>query len=344
MLNQNISGYQNKKDQIELLNIAEGYFQSGVLFALLKLNIFEIIGEEDRSLSDLALSTGTKAKTLLRLLNAGIVLGLLESEGDSHYRLAQRFRNALLPSNGEQYLGNWIRNLEYFQSSFLDLDKAVIKSGPTVDPEEHLGVDEIKTREYILAMHNYASMRGKELANFLDTKECRKLLDLGCGPGTYAFHLGALNPEMEIYLADFPDVLKIAEELGQKYLPERDIKILPLNAIKDEIPGTYDLILVSNMLHMLNEENCKNLICRLYNHVCPGGSLVIQAQFLNDNRRGGRWPVLLDLIQLCITEDGRNHTVQETKGWLAEAGFKDVKLCNMTMLNTNSFLRGYKKH
>lgn len=73
-----------------------------------------------------------------------------------------------------------------------------------------------------------------------------------------------------------------------------------------------------------------------------GGSLVIQAQFLRDDRLGGRWPVLLDLIQLCITTEGRNHTVAETKAWLAEAGFSNIEFAPMTLLNTNSFLRAYK--
>jgi hypothetical protein len=77
--------------------------------------------------------------------------------------------------------------------------------------------------------------------------------------------------------------------------------------------------------------------------VKPGGSLVIQAQYLQDDRRGGRWPVFLDLIQLCITRHGRNHSVAETRGWLEEAGFTQVEHRSMSVYNTNSFLRGYRR-
>jgi SAM-dependent methyltransferase len=191
-------------------------------------------------------------------------------------------------------------------------------------------------------MHNYASLRGRELADFLSTTGCTSLLDLGCGPGTYAFHLGMRNPGLDLYLADHPVVLDTAKEVQARYPLKNDVHYLPLDALKDDIPGSYDMILVSNMLHGLGENASRALLKRLYNSVNRGGSLVVQAQYLRDDRLGGRWPVFLDLIQLCVTENGRNHSPGETKRWLEEAGFRDVEFCAMTLLNTNSFLRGYK--
>jgi ubiquinone/menaquinone biosynthesis C-methylase UbiE len=180
------------------------------------------------------------------------------------------------------------------------------------------------------------------LAHFLDTSGCRTFLDLGCGPGTYAFHLGMRNPNLQLYLLDFPGVLEVTREVRGRYSIGNEVHYLPLDALKDEIPGSYDIILVSNAMHMLGEKANRKLVSRLYRSVNSHGSLVIQAQFLRDDRMGGRWPVLLDLIQLCITTDGRNHSVDETRQWMEEAGFKNIKYCPMTLLNTNSYLRGYK--
>jgi SAM-dependent methyltransferase len=223
------------------------------------------------------------------------------------------------------------------------LDEAVLKAEPTVDPGTYVGEEEHQTREYILAMHNYASHRGKELAHFLSTKSCRTVLDLGCGPGTYAFQLALKNPDLRLFLLDQPGVLKITREVKERYPIENEVHYLACDALKDDIPGTYDLILVSNMLHMLSERESSGLVKRLYTSTNPGGSLVIQAQYLQDNRMGGRWPVMLDLIQLCITAKGRNHSVAETKLWMKSAGFTDIEYCPMTLINTNSFLRGYKR-
>lgn len=336
------SDLEIKKDQLEVLSIAEGFFQSSVLFALMKLKVFECIGEGDKRVDEIATMLDVQSETLTRLLNAGVVVRLLESEDGVTYQLASASRSVLLPSAGENYLGNWIQNLDFFRLALSRLDEAVRTSGPVVDPSIELGSDEETTREFILAMHNYATLMGKELTRFLDTSKSKTLLDLGCGPGTYAFHLGMQNPNLQLYLADLPGVLKFAQEVRSKYSFQNETHYLPLDILKDDVPGTYDLILVSNLLHMLGEKVSRSLIKRLYELVNPGGSLVVQARYLQDNRLGPRWAVMLDLNQLCTTIEGRNHTVRETQRWLEEAGFNNIEFCRMTFLNNNSFLRGHK--
>ncbi len=66
-----------KRQQIDVLSIAEGFFQSSVLFALLKLRIFERIDEGTVRLDELERDLGARAETLSRLLNAGVILKLL---------------------------------------------------------------------------------------------------------------------------------------------------------------------------------------------------------------------------------------------------------------------------
>lgn len=322
--------------------MAEGFFQSSVLFALLKLKIFERIDTGSKTLQELAVELGARPETLSRLLSAGVVLKLLESKDGVIFSVAPACRTVLSPSAGDYYLGDWVRSLDYFCAPLLKLDEAVLHSEPTVEPSTHLGGDRESSRSFALSMHNYASLRGKELADFLSTEGCMSLLDLGCGPGTYAFHLGMHNPRLELYLADHPVVLETAREVQARYSLKNKVHYVPIDAMKDNIPGSYDMVLVSNMLHGLGETASRALIKRLYKSVNHGGSLVVQAQYLRDDRLGGRWPVFLDLIQLCVTENGRNHAPGETKRWLEEAGFKDVKFCGMTLLNTNSFIRGYK--
>lgn len=328
------------RDQIRVLSIAEGFFQSSVLFALLRLNAFELIGAQGKTRHELAEEIGTRPDTLGRLLNAGVVFKLLESEDGATYRVASEVATILLPTAGERYLGNWIRNLDYFRLALENLDEATLKSGPVVDTTAHLGSDQDQTREFTMAMHNYAALRGKELARFLDTPATDTLLDLECGPGTYAFHLGVQNPALRLYLLDLPGVLEVAKEVQSRFELRNEVVYLPLDALRNEIPGSYDLILVSNTLHMLGEHESRKLIQRLYGSIYDGGSLVIQAQFLRDDGLGERWPVLLDLIQLCITTEGRNHSVAETRAWLEEAGFSNIEFCPMTLLNTNKLPSG----
>lgn len=323
--------------------IAEGFFRSGVMFALLELRIFERIGEGNgKSVKELAAEINTRPDMLARLLDAGVLLKLLESDDRATYRVAAMCRSVLLPSAGENYLGDWIRNLGFFRQGLSKLADCVLKSGPHMNLSEYLKTDTKGTRDFELAMQNYAALRGKELVRHLDTSQSQSLLDLGTGPGVYAFHLGMHNPKLKLYLQDMPEVLEVAKEVQKKYPLKNEIYYLPYDAVKAEVAGSYDIVLVSNMLHMVGEQASRTLLKKLYKNVNRGGSVVIQAQFLRDDHMGGRWPAVMDLILLCTTSSGRNHSVAEARQWMEEAGFSNMEYRAMGLANTNSLLRGYK--
>jgi hypothetical protein len=179
--------------------IAEGYFRSGVMFALLKLRIFERLGEgEGKSVKELAAETKARPDALARLLESGVLLKVLEKDGKANYRVAPMCRSVLLPTAGENYLGDWIRNLDFFRQALSKLAESVQTSSPHLNLSEYLKMETSGGRDFELAMENYAALRGKELVRFLDTSKSQSLLDLGAGPGVYAFHLGMHNPKLKL--------------------------------------------------------------------------------------------------------------------------------------------------
>jgi SAM-dependent methyltransferase len=338
-----MSDRQRKREQMELLAMAEGFFESRVLTTLVELGVFDAIGERQATAEQVAAAIDADAASLKRLLAAGVVTRLLESDDGEQFSLSPTCRSVLLRSAGPHYLGNWLVNLGYFGKAIDNLAEAIRTGQPTVDLSGDLHVGDETTRTFILAMHDYASLRGSELATFLDTEGCRSLLDVGSGPGTYSFILGAANPDLALYLLDAAEVLEVAKEVHARYDIPNAVTYLPGDARVDPIEGCYDLVLISNTLHMLGEDHARNLLRHLHDHVTPGGSVVVQAQFLREDRMGGRWPVMLDLVQLCLAPHARNHTVTETREWMEDAGFVDVDYCPMTLLNTNSYLRGWRR-
>lgn len=190
------SKWKIKKSQVDVLSNVENFFYSCVLFALLNLNIFERIDHEIKSITSLASELDAKPETLLRLLNAGVCLNFLETEDGQNFSVAENYRDVLTPTAGENYLGNWIRSMDYYMDAMSRLDQAVLNSGPTIEPTQHLGKNKKSTQEFMLAMHNYALIGGKKLVRSLDTSNCKSLLDIGCGPGTYSFQLGQQNKNL----------------------------------------------------------------------------------------------------------------------------------------------------
>ena len=93
---------------------------------------------------------------------------------------------------------------------------------------------------------------------------------------------------------------------------------------------------------LMGHQASRELMSRLFPRVKPGGSLVVQAQFLGSGGLGHRWPAILDLIMLCVSQHGENHTVEETCLWLREAGFGEAEHRPLFLLNTNSYVRAHK--
>jgi len=328
------------ENQVKLLSLAEGFLYANVLFALHRLGVFRLLDSGRRTLPELAGELGCDEHRLMRALRGGLVTRLLELDDENRYHISAVVKDTLGPA-ADPSLDAWMWFLYSVQPAVCNLDKAVLSGAPIFEFFAQLSPAEI--RQFSLAMHNYAKSRGSELSSFLDLSGYRTLLDVGTGPGTYAFQLAAKYRQLEISLLDLPSVLEVAKEIEKDYSLESAPRYLPLDFAQEEIPGSYDVVLVSNTLHTIGPAASRKLLKRLYSNVNSGGCLVVQAQFIPDHQPGIRcWPVVFDLILMSITPTGENHGLNETVEWLKEAGFRNVASCRMSLLNTNSYVIGYR--
>ena len=330
------------REQIAILSKVEGFFEASVMFALLRLDLFEAIGQRTGSISQLSRKTGADAGRLGRLLRCAATMEFLESPDGEHFRLSKPTRTVLLKGSPDYYMGDWLHFLSTLYGVFGELDKAVLGENPVIDLAAEFETKLGAAGSFNRAMDTYARLRGRELADYLDLTGSTALLDLGCGPGTYAYHLALRNSQLELFLADLPSVIKQTSRLPQWRDLDNPINYIPLDILEDELPGSYDVILISNTLHMLGHQESQKLIGHLFPRVKTGGSLVVQVQFLGTGGVGHRWPAILDLIMLCGSQRGENHSVEATTAWLRETGFTDIEHCPLSLLNTNSYLRAHK--
>lgn len=331
-----------REDIWQVINAAEGFYQSSVLITLVKLRVLEHIGHGTATADELAELIGTAPEPVARLLRAGVALHILESDDGATFGVTGPYRFMLVPGTGPMYMGDWVRNLEYFRDAMAHLDAAVQGASPASTYLDGASADSGHIRVFAKAMHNGSLMGAYELARHLDTTGVRTLLDVGCGPGTYGFALAEANPGLRLHAADLPEVLAVTREISASFRLGAPVTYHGVDLRTGMVDGTFDLVLVSNTLHMLGEENSRALLSTLHSHVNPGGSIVVQANFLDENRLGPRWPALLDLIQLCITESGRNHTVSETLEWLTAAGFTNPRHTTLSDDNPGSYVQAWK--
>jgi SAM-dependent methyltransferase len=335
------SGTSLARTQIEALEVAEGFFGSQVLFSLNELGVFDELAVVPRTLQQIASATKANSDALERLLNAGVALKLL-GYVDNHY-FNGPLVDQVMVSNRPGYFGNWMRLLARWMRAWTNMTESVRTGMPAQDPWLHLGKDPDYTRDFILGMQDYAQLRGGEIIRYLDLENASTVLDLGGGPGTYATMFAERWPNLRVTVFDLPDVVPIAEKNARAAGVEDRVSTLGGDYHKDDIGAGYDAIFISDVLHQENPETCEMILRKAYGALRPGGRVIIQAMFLNEDRMGPRWPVMHSLILLVLYGGGRAYTVGETIGLMEAAGFSNCRHQRMSLLNVNSLIFAEKE-
>jgi SAM-dependent methyltransferase len=328
------------RKQIEVLQIAEGYFGSQILFTAHELGIFDRLAQEPQSAAVLSRAVGGSEDHLERFLNAAVAIGLLRFETGRYVN--GDLASAVLVSDQPGYIGNWLRLMSRWMRAWLHLKDSILTGDPAEDPQLHLGGDPSYTRDFTMGMHDYAQVRGGEIIHHLDFAGYSRLLDLGGGPGTYAILFAKQWPDLRITIFDLPEVARIASANCARAGAESQITVVPGNYHTDEVGRDYDVVFLSDALHQENAEDCKRLLEKAHRALRPGGRLVVQGMFLNEDRLGPRWSAMYSLILLLFNGSGRAYTVNETIRLMESAGFGDCGHLPMSLFNVNSLIFAQK--
>ncbi|QDS88184.1 Demethylspheroidene O-methyltransferase [Rosistilla ulvae] len=176
-------------------------------------------------------------------------------------------------------------------------------------------------RHFTLALSGRAKNVAPLLAEVADLSKARRLLDVGGGTGIYTYALLQKNPNLQGILFDRPEVLKVAEEMGQHYGVMDRCELVSGDMFAAPLPEAADAILLSNILHDWDLPECEALIDRCAKALSPGGQLMIHDVFLNDTL-DGPLPVALYSASLFSFTEGRAYSAAEYRNWLEAAGLR----------------------
>jgi SAM-dependent methyltransferase len=329
------------KKQIATLEVAERFFDSVVLFTLFDLGVFSFLDSGPRAFEDIAAQVGGDEETLRATLDAGVALRLLERDGEK-YGADEYTLDCLGRPDSPSYMGEWIAFLHSLAGPLFNLNEAVLTGATPGALFEDMSDDNLPARRMTQAMDAYARSRGIELSYQYDFTGVESLLDFGAGPGTYSLAIVEQYPEVAATLVDLDGPIAEARRIAARRGMEDRVEFIVADGRTWDPGRQWDLVLISNTLHMIGESGSRQLLGRAYEWVAPGGRLIVQAQYLNDDRTSPRWPTLLNLIQRVATPDGRNHALGETTAWLEEAGFESVEHVRLSLWNVNSLLVAHR--
>lgn len=292
-----------------------------IFLTALELDLFTVMGGRAWTVPSLARRLRVSRRGLDILCRNLAGARLLHKHGGL-YRNG-RFAGTALNAKHTAFRGAY---LDLLRSQWEDWSRLTgsVRSGR---PVEHEAPDDPKyRRQFSWAMHQRSLNVAPHVAAQVNLKGVKTLLDLGGGPGTYALAFLAKNPDLTATVCDRAPALEVAKEIAAPLKHGRRLSYLPLDFMSRKIPGRYDVIWYSNVLHIYSPAENQRLFRKLASALAPGGRLIIQDALLLD--REGLYPQeasLFAVTMLLFTEGGNTYTDREAVWWLRRAGFAQVR-------------------
>ena len=184
--------------------------------------------------------------------------------------------------------------------------------------------EEAAARKLTLALAGRAKNCAPVLAQKVDLRKTRVLLDAGGGTGIYSIACLQQYPALRAIVWDRPEVLKVAAEMAAAYGVANRLECRPGDMFADPVPEGVDAILLSNILHDWDIPECRTLVRRCADALPSSGKLLIHDAFLNDAQDGPVAVALYSAALFGLTE-GRAYSGAEYREWVTEAGLKPSK-------------------
>ena len=321
-----------------ILQTSGAYWATCALHGAVALDLFTRLGDNRVDGQTVAVQLDAPVDPVCRLLDAATAMGLLTKDA-AGYANTEASRSYLC-ADSDRYIGYIIRHHHHLVGSWARLPEAVLTGKPIRLPVREKGKEQREA--FLMGMFNLATQLAPRLVPVVDLSGCRKLLDLGGGPGTYAIHFCRHYPDLSATVMDLPTSRPFAEKTIRKMGMDQRVCFVPGDYLQDDIPGSYDAVWMSHILHGESTEGCLRIIEKAYQCLNPGGVAVIHEFILDDTLDRPLFPALFSLNMLLGTDGGRAYSQDQLVGMLKTAGFVDILRLDFTGTNDSGLIRSVK--
>jgi hypothetical protein len=332
----------NTMEFSELMRLASGHAEARIIQVAVEIGVFETLADRQMPAPNVAETLGADTRAMTLLMNALAALQLLKKNGD-RFALAGVARKYLLRSSNE-YLGGMILFESWSWDWWANLAVAVRSGGPARAPDMYQG-DPKETETFIGAMDSLVKARGdaEALANAIDWHRASELLDVGSGPATYPIALCRRFPHLHATVFDLPGTLQLTDRyVRQAGMAER-IRLIAGDYRKDSIPGAYDIVFLSNVIHGEGHDENESLVGKLVSNLKSGGEMIIKDHILDDSGTSPPVGAIFSLLMLLTTAAGRCYSFSEIKRWMDKAGLLNARRVDLPPPLTSSLVIATKR-
>jgi SAM-dependent methyltransferase len=328
-------------DFSSLMGLASGHVEARIVQTAVELGVFDALATSPARAETMALTLKLDQRAAELLLNALTSLQLLHKESEA-FSLTEISKRHLVHSS-PQYVGSMIRFDASLWQCWGKLTEA-IRTGAPARPPNMYQDDPNETEVFINAMDSLVKARGDTdiMASALDWSNINRLLDVGSGPATYPIALCNKFATLRATVFDLPATLKITERYVRRAGMTERIELIAGDYRTESIPGTYDVVFLSNIIHGEGTDDNRALIRKVAACLQPSGCIVIKDHILEENRAHPPVGAIFSLMMLLTTASGRCYSFSEIKRWMELAGLRQVQQIGLPAPLTSSLVIGRK--
>jgi ubiquinone/menaquinone biosynthesis C-methylase UbiE len=297
------------------------YWETKILLTAVRMDVFSALDGKPKSAREVADRIEAHEPTLGLLLNALVAMRLLAKDGEL-------YRNSLaagkhLVRHSPEYVGHLLLLHDAEWNHWGKLEEAV-RTGRRPVERHVFETDPELGRNVLAVLHRIGRQSGPDFARRLQLSGPVRLLDLGGGAGTNAIAFCQVYPELTATIFDLPATLALTEKTVKEAGLESRIALRGGDFNKDAFGGVYDVVLMSDILHYQTSDANEALVRKGFEHLTPGGRLIIKDRFLDETGTGPAWTTAFALHILVNTQQGNCYKISDAMRWLTRAGFSSA--------------------
>jgi len=325
----------------QLMSLAGGHVEARIVQTAVELRVFDSLGNSPLTAKEISGRLKLEFNATELMLNALASLELLHKNAEAFF-LTEVAKEYLI-SSSPRYVGGMIRFDASLWRCWETLSDAIQTGKPARPPNMYQG-DPHETETFINAMDCLVKARGDAAvtASALDWSGVVTLLDIGSGPATYPIELCRRSSKLRATVFDLPATLRITERYVREAGMTEHIELIAGDYRSDPIPGTYDVIFMSNIIHGEDDKKNEALIGKLVTNLKSSGRLVIKDHILHETRAEPRVGAIFSLLMLLTTDGGRCYSFGEIQRWMELAGLRQVRQIDLPPPLTSSLVIGTK--
>lgn len=302
-----------------LLALGRSYQVACVVAAAIDLELFNALNSKRLTAEAVARKLGCRTRGIRMLLNALVALRILKSRGATYWICPEI--GSMLDTQSVDSIYPMLKHQANCMRNWAKLGESIAQGLPVNRaPYDQRNLNIL--RVYIDAMHCTYSLDSVNIVKAIPAlRNADHILDVGSGTGTWAEAFLKISATAKATLVDIPPVIRLAKERLAASEHARRITFTALNFEKDELPHGADLAWVSAVIHQNSRRQNRQLFCKIWRALAPGGKVAIRDVVLDHAKGSPIFGVLFAMNMHVETQGGSTYTFQELRADLISSGF-----------------------